>query len=784
MGKRDRKRKRTGRIDTRRIPPAAPEARGIPEPDDYFELGPMSVARYGRFVHYQTDGSPEELRAFHDALGECRFDCKDRIDASINRLLEVLERHDPIELIASVTLSTIVSASQVDSAKAEEDASAPEDEYNAASIEYLQGLATARAFPDACSAVTQNVVEDTRSILANLRRDLRWYYAFEQRTKGEKHGIGLARYRMIGHTLFIRGDGYPAHVREILLRVHSCADSFLRESYGFAVEDLVEFAATILRQLEDRVNESLDTLADRLNETYAAYEAFVAWCEGEGIAESQATPEDIRRFAVDHPPEMYLDEDRWQEQAEKAHPRSLVQVIPTTPAQQRLAELLSLQFGENAVFLDAEYGKGWPLNRSLVRERPLIQHQGEYFAPDPRVVALSLRTALDALIRNKDSAYFRGAYADARHDAAVDVAAEHLARVFGRDAVVKHAFYSKAGGSSAGSPEIDLLVIFGGAVIAVEVKAGGLRPSVRRGAELSMRDELGQMLEDGQAQVEGLHNLLAEADVVLRNGRGEEILTLRTGDTRLWFSMVVTLEDVTAVSTQLPMLSDLGFAWEGPKAHVVSLPDLLVLADVLDTPSDFLHYLHRRKSILDEWGVFSADELDYLMFYLSEDLWMEDMDVGEHRVMHIGIYTQELDQYYEALERGDGAAKPRAQVPDGLRRLIRGLECHPAGDALHAILFMLDCSSEARQQIADNVVRAESQTLRDGGVHSITLTFDKHVLFVGAHSKPGNADVAHGMAAKWFGRGFDEATVVLWVPFAGYGSAKAWHILDDCRQAG
>lgn len=775
-----KKKRQNGAVAQRRTGAPTTRLPRTQEPDDYFELGPIRVARYGRFIEYRTVGSPTELAALRQVLAESRAGFEQRVNAGIDRLLELLGRHDPIELIASLTFLTILSPSG--SEREEEADEDTEEEYNAAGMEYLQGLATASVYPGNVDPVSREVVEETRSLLATLRRDLRWYYALDPRPAEEKDGIGLARAKMIDHTLFVRGDGYPGHVREILLRVHSCADSFLRAKFGFDVNDLVEFARTILRQFEDRLNDSLEEYATRLDEIEAAWSAFVEWCEDHGVSADEAMPEDIQRFAADHPPDQYFDEAAWEEQGGRGYARTLVEVVPARPAEERLAELLSMQFGENSGMLEDKHGRGWPLSRSLVRERPLIRDHGQYFAPDPRVFALSLRTALDALIRDADQAYFKHAYAEGRHRAAVGVAAEHLARVFGRESIIKHAFYSVAGGSRAGAPEVDLLVIFGGAVIGVEVKAGGLRASVRRGGPRSMRDELGQMLEEGQAQAEGLHELLQESDVALCDERGEEILTIRNAEVRLWFSMVITLEDVTAVSTQLPVLSDLGFTWDEPKSHVVSLPDLLVLTDILDAPADFLHYLHRRKSILNRWGVVSEDELDYLMFYLSEGLWMEDMDLGHRRVMHIGIFTLELDRYYAALEQGQEAEKPRTQVPDGLRQLIRGLGCHPDGDALDAILFMLDCSSEARQQIADNIRRAESQTLHDYAVHSATLTFDQRVLFVGAHSKPGNADVARMIAAKWFARGFEEAIVVLWVPLLGFGSATAWRLLAPAGQ--
>jgi len=70
------------------------------------------------------------------------------------------------------------------------------------------------------------------------------------------------------------------------------------------------------------------------------------------------------------------------------------------------------------------------------------------------------------------------------------------------------------------------------------------------------------MLETGQKQVEALHELLIVSDVVLRDAQGKELLTLRKDSLRRWFSVVVTLEDVSAVSTQPIMLSDLGFKWE------------------------------------------------------------------------------------------------------------------------------------------------------------------------------------------------------------------------------
>jgi hypothetical protein len=740
--------------------------------DEAFAIGPLEVARFGRFIYTHVNGGPAERRALSEAMRKARPEFKKRVMENIAHLLEALRQHDPIELIAWAGLMGMTPGPQGAAPETEEeDPGAQESRYQLASIEYLQSLALGCGYPECTLPVTKEVVRDTLSVLADLRQSLRWYYIAEQRGEGEAHGSRLARLRMIDRTLFVRGEAYAVHAGEILRRVHSCADPFLLREFGFQTHDLVELVDSLIEQFESRVNDTGRAMTGIMQ----AYVEWMGWCEERGIRELESTGQAVETFSADHPADAYLTEDDRRTLREWASLKDMVRLTPATSAQRQLAECLSLPFGANAGFLSEEFGAGWPLNETLVRKRPLIKHQGDYFSPDPRVAACYARQALETLIDERDPEYFRNSYANARHDATVALVAEKLRKVFGEPAVSTHLFYSPTGIPLGGLPEVDLLVVFGGAIVAVEVKTGGYEPATRRGAPLSLRDQLRDMVETGQRQIEDLHQLLLEQDVVLRDAQGKELKTLRTDNLRRWFSVVVTLEDVSAVSTQPIMLSDLGFKWEAPKALVVSLPDCLVLTDLLDNPSDLLHYLHRRQAIIGDWGVMSEDELDYVMYYIREGLWFEDESFGRDRMLQIGIYTEELDDYYLAVERGWEAEKPRPRVPDELRQLLRGLESHPEGDAIEAILFMLDGSSEARQQLAENIERSERQTLMDKGVHSLTQVFGDRVLFVGCHSKPGNELVAAGLAGRWWKRHkAREAIVVIWVPLLGFGSARAW----------
>lgn len=258
----------------------------------------------------------------------------------------------------------------------------------------------------------------------------------------------------------------------------------------------------------------------------------------------------------------------------------------------------------------------------------------------------------------------------ARQQVAEQLPATLLAGVFGPDRV--HAGVTYPVGES--DAEVDVLVTLPGATLIVECKGGRISREGRRGAprrvERHIRDIVARANEQNARATQALAN-----GVEFRTDTGQALNIER--DARR-FPITVTLDRVDPFSAFLGT-SDPASGEE--QSWILNLVDLVLLADALESPSDFIAYVDARRHMLnartrtwvevDALGGWCEDRLarldrvpdpstgQWVDFVSRTSEWMNDyytvqalaeLEVGDNHV-----------ESYASTSRG--SVKPHTQVP-------------------------------------------------------------------------------------------------------------------------
>jgi len=158
----------------------------------------------------------------------------------------------------------------------------------------------------------------------------------------------------------------------------------------------------------------------------------------------------------------------------------------------------------------------------------------------------------------------------------------------------------------------------------------------------------------------------------------------------------------------------------------VFVNDLRIIADLIETPSQFFHFLQRRLRANDFPEFNTTDELDFLMFYFSEGLYFEDgITKGTKRVMPYA-YTEDIDRYYDFLAgRVSSGTKPAMKCSNRYKNLIRQIEAtgKRGFTATGSILFGLD--TETQQKITEHIDLLRRTVRQDGRDHDFTMLFSR-----------------------------------------------------------
>lgn len=167
--------------------------------------------------------------------------------------------------------------------------------------------------------------------------------------------------------------------------------------------------------------------------------------------------------------------------------------------------------------------------------------------------------------------------------------------------------------------EGDHLITLDDVAIVVEDKAVALSALSRGGKVTRMRTDLTGILTKAAEQSGRLR------DAIMRDGgvqtEDEGWIDLR--HIREIHTIVVSLDDLSSVTTATTELVRAGLLDIGNIPWTVSLHDLELIVELVDRPAEFLLYLQRRRNPEVTRMFAASDELDLFLYFFEAGLWVE-----------------------------------------------------------------------------------------------------------------------------------------------------------------
>lgn len=315
-------------------------------------------------------------------------------------------------------------------------------------------------------------------------------------------------------------------------------------------------------------------------------------------------------------------------------------------------------------FFSTEYGCQpefrAPGDSNRARTHPCIRlDDGTYLVPDPWSLSGVVHHRLAA--EPKRNGFDPQKYFKHRQDAHERLVAGALAKVFGDSNVDPTQHYDPASGVHG---ETDSLVCAEWPLV-VEAKAIALTESGRRGAprrvDTKLKDILGKALDQTDRALTYVLDEGGRSFAPTANGKLTQLLP---DDVSGGTAIIVTFERID------PFASG-GLAVAGNvnrPTWVVSITDLLMVADILTDPAAFHHYA-RTRADMHSMRASAFAEADALGAYLLDRLSVLDSAAEDARLL-IGYSCEALNNYYTRHEAGLEAEKPTTGVPEEVARAL------------------------------------------------------------------------------------------------------------------
>ena len=334
--------------------------------DDFFEAAGITIARYGRFIHFQSHRTPEQQRQLEAHWVSMYPQVISEINACVSRIRRLVSQYDPLALLQRGYWA--MSASML--GKVSEHEYSFEDGIMARMVDYVQAVIVstppAQSFVKLTDEGWQQLYDEVKELYQALF--LSFHIVNSARLKAmqpdydQDYDYFCVQAQM--HATFVRALRYPVHDWEFLEDFLGPHDDEFRKLFGISVSDFIEDLRGIHHSL---TRDSFAAFKDMHEEHQKAMQQLDAMEESD-------LPGLMAQLA---------ENPEWQQRMESITGRimglHLFELERFTNLPEPLLEELSLEPGQDETFFAPGDYSGWPLRVFPTKWRPFLKVDGKHY---------------------------------------------------------------------------------------------------------------------------------------------------------------------------------------------------------------------------------------------------------------------------------------------------------------------------------------------------------------------------------------------------------------------
>lgn len=580
------------------------------EMDEVFEQLPK---------HETEDAFYTDLTPLYDSLRDSVDDMRDATpppDDVTQELRDLLSTADTRRLIGSLGENFVASATVAVDPETHEDGLGIPPKM----IEYLLGL-LCTIDPSEGGELPYDDIHDTtdtliQSLLFHLVDD---DVDIESLSEEEQHqhfieGEVLTRELTAGRFV------YPGQFLDAAERAYTPHNGVLQDEIGFNIQKAIQFATKLSQLYHERYQQMIDQLHEFERISRTAHGSFVRHVdEHENDSEGAEAYLESDEFEEDR--QEALDAwERYQEAKQNlwiAEERLLDQFSDNEDAFEAFLDRMSVTVG-SVPQADFTY----PYEHNPLHESPILEDDGAYIIPHfhafLRALAETFYYDLIDLPGYGSQDEHGGEFGEQWGDYVEEWAHDSLRNLFPDAAIHLNPTYTVNGDDY----ETDLVILHEDTCLVIECKAQKLTLPTRRGDYQQIKDDVLDGIGDGHDQATRLISHIQDGTVTeLETDNGT--VSIDTSSIENVLPIVVLREQYDWIATtEYGTIADI----EDNLSYVVSVYDLEVITECLESPDRFTDYVTKRIHLSRAQKLASPDELDYLGAYIDNGLEVLEME--------------------------------------------------------------------------------------------------------------------------------------------------------------
>jgi hypothetical protein len=513
---------------------------------------------------------------------------------------------------------------------------------------------------------------------------------------------------MATSSLLVRGHAYPHHLLGMLKELAGAVDSVVLEVLGFSLMDAVEIDDAIF-QLEVARSDVHFAELDVVRSNLAAF-----------VKGKISREEFGDTHTADAPVLDYLDDEKWRYAIKLFAAQSTAYGFGpiSTFSLGDLYERMAIDKGRIRQFLACFTTRFGDIDADFVEPSPTTPFLAKpYLASGDKYIRVNsdafsyLLPRIESLMnpaKNVASSASQWKRFHTKRDAFLERKATELFSRMMPAALAENSLkYPLSDDPKEGTTELDCLMIHDNNFLLIEAKASSVSEPSRRGSDLKLQADARKTIDKATEQADrAARYILQQKDCVVFPRLDGSELSIELPPIKHIYRIVVTLDHMDAVLVDTRSAIAAGLTPSVENYWSVGLRDLFVFADLIQFPTELLHYINRRNHLFKKYPMILTDEIDLLGNYISNQrLYFDNVVKHEGAVIILVSHTEDIDNYYyfEQGARNKHVEKPRLKFPYCIEELLNSLERDPKPCYSEASMRLFSMSGDAHDKFAAGV---------------------------------------------------------------------------------
>src|SRR5699024_5121643 len=248
---------------------------------------------------------------------------------------------------------------------------------------------------------------------------------------------------------------------------------------------------------------------------------------------------------------------------------------------------------------------------SILKTKPILRNSESFIVPSIPQLTWAVESVIEDVIK-KSKKKIKNTWSTFRHDFLLEHSLEYFKQILPNAEFFPPNLYYNFEEKLC---ETDSIIIYDKVLFIIEAKGHRISEKSKQGHELKTKDHLDDIVENSYDQ--GIRTLKyidskEVSEFKTKNGKKYEIERDKFDDVVL---VTLTLEPIGSLSMHVKATNKIGYFNDGHFPWIISIYDLVVIADLFYNPLLFIHYIKRRKAFLSYDFLHTHEELDLIAYY-------------------------------------------------------------------------------------------------------------------------------------------------------------------------